>query len=216
MLVRGDGSTLGTIGGGGIEEETVVSAMRVISSGIHETLEFQMTEDYGYACGGSMSIFIEPHGWNPLLVMIGAGHVGQAVTSLAGKCGFRVAVVDERPELLNRELLPDASEILCISAEDSFKQLNPGSRSFVVIATPGHLHDFAAVRASLATETGFIGLLGSRRKRETLFKTLEEEGYDPSDISRIVTPVGLDIGAETPEEIAVSIVSQLISLRRRG
>lgn len=214
MLVRSDGSTLGSVGGGRIEKETVAAAREVLSGGEPRTLEFILTEEYGYACGGAMSVFVEPQGRRPLLVMFGAGHVGQAVTSLAHGCGFRVIVVDDRPGCALQSLLPDADEIICAAVGDSFGRLRLDGESLVVIATPGHKHDFDAVRGCLASTAGFIGLLGSRRKRETLLKILEEEGFDAVQRARVVTPVGLEIGAQTPEEIAVSIVGQLIAVRR--
>jgi xanthine dehydrogenase accessory factor len=160
-----------------------------------------------------MSVFVEPQGRRPLLVMFGAGHVGRAVSALAHDCGFRLMVVDERPDCAVPSLLPGADEIVCAPVAEAFGRLTLDRESFVVIATPGHLHDFDAVRGCLASEAGFIGLLGSRRKRETLLKTLEKEGFDDAQRARVVTPVGLDIGAQTPEEIAVSIVGQLIKIR---
>jgi len=185
-----------------------------MAEGEAHSLEFALTEEYGYACGGSMSLFIEPLGRSPLLVMFGAGHVGRAVTSLAHACGFRVTVVDERPDWAEAALLPGARQVVCARVSDSFRHLQLDKESFVVIATPGHVHDFDAVRGCLATEAGFIGLLGSRRKRETLLQTLEQEGFDAGQRARIVTPVGLEIGAQTPEEISVSIIAQMIALRR--
>jgi len=214
MLIRSDGRTLGTVGGGRIELETMAAASVALISGDTQTLEFVLTEEYGYACGGRMTVFIEPQGRRPLLVMFGAGHVGRALTAVAHGCGFRVTVVDERPDWADPALLPGADRVICTPVTDAFNSLTLDRESFVVIATPGHLHDFAAVRGCLSTEAGFIGLLGSRRKRETLLQTLETEGYDAGQRTRIVIPVGLDIGAQTPEEIAVSIVAQLISLRR--
>ena len=213
MLVRGDGSALGTVGGGRIEQETMAAARMALSSGEACTLEFFLTEEHGYACGGSMSVFVEPQGRRPLLVMFGAGHVGRAVARLAHGCGFRVVVVDDRPDCAVPGLLTGADEVICAPLAEAFGRLRLERESFAVIATPGHLHDFEAVRGCLACEAGFIGLLGSRRKREALLGLLEEEGYDAPQRSRITTPVGLDIGAQTPEEIAVSIVGQLIAIR---
>ncbi|MFZ3208990.1 MAG: XdhC family protein, partial [Geobacteraceae bacterium] len=120
----------------------------------------------------------------------------------------------ERPDCALPALLPGADEIVCAPVGEVFGQLKLNRESFAVIATPGHMHDFAAVRGCLATEAGFIGLLGSRRKRETLLKALEDEGVNAAQQARVLTPVGLDIGAQTPEEIAVSIVGQLIAIRR--
>jgi xanthine dehydrogenase accessory factor len=213
MLVRSDGSSLGTVGGGRIEKETTEAAGMALNDGEARTLEFILTEEHGYACGGSMSVFVEPQGRRPLLVMFGAGHVGRAVTALAHGCGFRVVVVDDRPDCAVPVLLPGADEIICSPVTDAFGRLRLDRESFAVIATPGHLHDFDAVRGCLAGEAGFIGLLGSKRKRETLLKNLGDEGFDSDQLARVVTPVGLDIGAQTPEEIAVSIVGQLIALR---
>ena len=178
MLVRGDGSSLGSVGGGRVEKETIEAALKALSCcGEPETLEFVLTEENGFACGGSMSVFVEPQGRRPLLVMFGAGHVGRAVSALAHGCGFRVVVVDERPECAADDLLPGADEILCSPVREAFGRLMLDRESFVIIATPGHLHDFEAVRGCLATEAGFIGLLGSRRKREALLQTLTEEGF---------------------------------------
>jgi len=214
MLVRSDGTALGTVGGGRVEQETIAAAQASILDGEARALEFVLTEENGYACGGRMTVFVEPQGRRPLLVMFGAGHVGRAVTALAHGCGFRVVVVDERPDCATAALLPGADEVICAPVAEAFGRLKLDRESFAVIATPGHLHDFAAVRGCLATNTGFIGLLGSRRKKETLLKTLEDEGFDAGQRERIVTPVGLAIGAQTPEELAVSIVGQLIAVRK--
>jgi xanthine dehydrogenase accessory factor len=214
MLVRNDGSFLGTVGGGRVEKESVEAALAALADETPRILEFVLTEENGFACGGSMSVYIDPQGHRPLLVMFGAGHVGRAVTSLAHGCGFRVVVVDERPECATGELLPGADQVICMPVLDAFAGLHPGPEDYVIIATPGHHSDFDAVRGCLATRVGFIGLLGSRRKKEALLKTLEEEGFDADQRERVITPVGLDIGAQTPAEISVSIVGQLIAIRK--
>jgi len=124
-------------------------------------------------------------------------------------------VVDERPECATREELPCADQLVVAPVSEAFGQLQLNAESFVVVATPGHLSDFDAVRGALASEARFIGLLGSRCKKEALFKTLTEEGFTDEQRARVVTPVGMEIGAETPEEIAVSIVGQLVQERRK-
>jgi len=214
MLVRGDGSLLGSVGGGRVEKEAVEAALTALADETPRLLEFTLTEENGFACGGSMSVYIEPQGHRPLLVMFGAGHVGRAVTSLAHGCGFRVVVVDERPECAIEALLPGADQVICLPVQEACGRLQPGAEDYVIIATPGHHGDFDAVRGCLATRAGFIGLLGSRRKRETLLKILEDEGFAAEQRERVITPVGLDIGARTPEELAVSIIGQLIARRR--
>ena len=214
MMVRSDGSLLGTVGGGRVETESVEAALSALTDETSRLLDFVLTPENGFVCGGSMTVFIEPQGRRPLLVMFGAGHVGRAVTALAHGCGFRVIVMDERPDCATEALLPGADEVICMPVSESFARLQLDPEDHVIIATPGHLSDFDAVRGCLATRAGFIGLLGSRRKREALLETLEAEGFDADQRDRIVTPVGLDIGARPPEEIAVSIVGQLIDVRR--
>src|SRR5512138_2928476 len=152
MLVRSDGNFLGTVGGGRVEKESVEAALIALADKSPRMVEFVLNAENGFACGGSMSIYIEPQGRRPLLVMFGAGHVGRAVTSLAHGCGFRVVVVDERPECATDKLLPGADLIICRPVPDAFDRLQLGPEDFVIIATPGHLSDFDAVRGCLATE----------------------------------------------------------------
>lgn len=215
MLVRNDGSLMGSVGGGRVEKETVAASRVALAEGTPGNLLFTLTEEHGFACGGSMAVYIEPQGMRPLLVLFGAGHIGRAVAPLARGCGFRVTVIDDRAEQVTGAGVPGADRVICAGVAEAFRGLVLDDDSFVVIATPGHLADFDAVRLCLGSDAGFIGLLGSRRKRETLMQRLTEEGFDAGQRGRIVTPVGLDIGARTPEEIAVSIVGQLIALRKR-
>lgn len=215
MLVLSDGKSLGSVGGGRVEKETIEASLTALSVGETWTLEFVLTEDNDFACGGNMTIFVEPHGKRTLLVVFGGGHVGRAVSALAHGCGFRVVVVDGRADCAIDELLPGVDEIICTPVKEALDQLLLDRESIVIIATPSHLYDFDVVRGCLATSAGFIGLLGSRRKREDLLQILAEEGFDESQRERVITPVGVEIGAQTPEEIAVSIVAQLIQLKRR-
>lgn len=215
MLLKSDGGILGSVGGGRVEGETIQAARLAMAEGTPRTLSFVLTAEYGYACGGSMTVHVEPHASAQQLVMFGAGHVGRATAALAKGCGFRVTVVDERPEWANRDEHPTADELLCCPLGEAFGRLKLDGDSCVIIATPGHVQDFDAVRGALGSGAGFIGLLGSRRKRETLLALLEQEGFSPEQRARVTTPVGLEIGAQTPQEIAVSIVGQLIR-RRRG
>jgi len=214
MLIRGDGTTLGTVGGGRVEAETIQAALAAMTNGVPLTLPFELTEEHGFVCGGTLRIYIEPHGNSRRLVMFGGGHVGKAVTELAAGCGFHVTVVDERPEMASRQSIPSAADVICSDADKAFVALTVTEETAIVIATTGHDLDFQAVRGALRTRAGFIGLLGSRRKREVLLQTLEREGFSEEDRARVITPVGLPIGAETPAEIAVSIVAQLVRERR--
>jgi xanthine dehydrogenase accessory factor len=214
LLLRRDGSTLGTVGGGRVESETIEAARAALREGTPRTLPFVLSEEHGYACGGAMTVYVEPHASAHRLMLFGAGHVGKAVAALAQGCGFRVTVVDERPECLTPEQFSGAEELILEPIGSARQRSRLDDGPYVVIATPAHVTDFAAVRYALGTKACFIGLLGSRRKKEALLRTLEEEGYPPAERARVVTPVGVEIGAETPEEIAVSIVGQLIQERR--
>lgn len=215
MLVREDGSTLGTVGGGRVELEVIEAALASLQSGTPRTLTFTLTEEYGHVCGGRLLVYIEPLRPAPHLLIAGAGHVGQALTTTARAAGFRVTVADDRPDYATPERLPDADEVHQGEFAELLGRLPVGAGSCIVITTTGFEKDFAAARAALATPARFIGMIGSKRKKEVLVQTLAAEGYAAADIGRLTIPVGLAIGAETPAEIAVSIVAQLIQDRRR-
>jgi xanthine dehydrogenase accessory factor len=214
MLVREDGSILGTIGGGKVELEVIAASLEVLAGGVPRTVPFTLTEENGHVCGGSLLVYIEPNAIRPRLLVIGAGHVGGALTSAAKFAGFQVYIADDRPEYANRDRLPDADGIFAGGAADFLTELEVTAADAVVITTTGFETDFTAVRAALATPARYIGVIGSRHKREVLMQTLAGGEFAPEDLDRIVIPVGLAIGAETPAEIAVAIVAQLIAARR--
>jgi xanthine dehydrogenase accessory factor len=166
-------------------------------------------------CGGKVLVYIEPLIPEPTLIILGAGHVGKALSGVAKFAGFKVKVVDDRQEYANRENIPDADEVMVNDFRSVFPRLAAGRGTYIVIATRGHNHDLDALKSALRTGASYIGLMGSRRKRALLFRTLKDEGFSTEDISRVITPVGLSIGSVTPEEIAISIMAQIIE-RRRG
>ncbi|WP_298266461.1 XdhC family protein [Geobacter sp.] len=214
MLVRHDGTTLGTVGGGRVELETVAAALAAIHEGRPRTVAFTLTEEHGHVCGGRVLVYVEPSASRPRLIIAGAGHIGKALARAASFAGYRVTVADDRPGYADREELPGADEVLTGEYDGLFERIAVDGTTAVVIATTGFEKDFAAVRGALRTPAPFIGLIGSARKREALLRTLADEGYPPEEIGRVTIPVGLAIGAETPEEIAVSIVAQFIERRR--
>ncbi len=214
MLVRSDGSILGTIGGGSVELETIEAALVAIRNGLPCTIPFTLTEEYGHVCGGRLLVYIEPAGLATNLLIVGAGHVGRALASTGKLAGFRVTVTDDRPDFAKREQLPDADEVHLGESTELLGRLRVTTGTAIVIATTGFDKDFAAVRAALRTPARYIGLIGSARKREVLMRTLAEEGFQPEEVRRINIPVGLAIGAETPAEIAISVIAQLIQQRR--
>ncbi len=217
MLVRDDGTTMGTLGGGCIEAEVVQNSLMVIKDGSARTVPFNLTEkDGGLVCGGKILVFIEPIVPEPHLVILGAGHVGKALSSVAAFSGFRVTVVDDREEYANRKNLSRANDVIVSDFASVFSKVPVDKKTYLVIATRGHNHDLDALKAGLKTEACYIGLLGSRRKRALLFKMLREEGFSDHDIQRVIIPVGIPIGSVTPEEISISIVAQIIEQRRRN
>jgi len=215
MLIRDDGSILGSLGGGCIEAEVIQASRKAMKDGSPLTMPFELTEKHGgLVCGGKVLVYIEPVIPDPRVVILGAGHVGKALSKVAVFSGFRVTVVDDRQEYANRDNIPDASDIIVTDFDNVFSKVAADRDTYLVIATRGHNHDLDALKAALKTEARYIGLMGSKRKRALLFKTLREEGFSQTDIDRVITPVGLPIGSVTPEEIAISIMAQIIKYRR--
>lgn len=158
--------------------------------------------------------FLQPVGALKEVLVVGAGHVGQALAMLCPFVGFRTVIIDDRSEFANRERFPEADDIrVQESLEDCFAGLNITEDSYVVIVTRGHACDRSALARSLRTGAGYIGMIGSKTKRDTIYKSLLEKGFSPEDINRVHSPIGLPIGAQTPAEIAVSILAELIAER---
>jgi len=215
MLVREDGSTVGTLGGGCIEEKIRNLALLAMEDEETRIVPFDLSgAEGGLVCGGDLVVFVEPLLPPFQLVIIGAGHVGSALTRAARLAGYRTTVIDDRKEFANPESLPDAEEILVNDFSDPLQGVRVRGNTGIVIATRGHTHDLEAAKASLKTRAGYIGLVGSRRKRAVIASALAEAGFPGNEIGRIIVPVGIPIGSETPEEIAISIIAQIIAYRR--
>lgn len=220
MLVRDDGSIAGTIGGGCVEAEVWQAAREVISSEKSQTLRFDLNQDpkydTGLVCGGTLEIFIEPVLPTPLLYIFGAGHVSLELYKTARNAGFDVIVMDDRDMYANRERFPEARQVIAEDFDEGLKKLSPGESSYIVIATRGHRDDMRVLRWAVQTPARYIGMIGSKRKAITVYRELLKEGLKPELFDRVHSPVGLDIGAITPEEIAVSIAAELIGMRRHA
>jgi xanthine dehydrogenase accessory factor len=217
MLVRDDGSSVGTLGGGCLEADVVQYALMAMKDEKPRTIPFELNEkDGGLVCGGTVLVYIEPELVDPRVVILGAGHVGKAVASLAKFSGFRVVVADDRPEHANRDNIPDAHEIVVHEFGTIFSRMHVDRGTYLLVATRGHNHDLDAVKAALKTDASYVGLLGSRRKKGLLMNALRAAGFSQEDIARVIIPVGIPIGSVTPEEIAVSIMAQIIQHRREN
>lgn len=219
MLVRDDGSIVGTIGGGVAELEVIQIAREVIEREKPQTISFNLTQrpgiDAGMVCGGSLDIFVEPIVPSPVLYVFGAGHCGLATYRAALSVGFEVVVIDDREAFANRERFPDAKAIIVAELDVAVLQLVPNPSSYIVSLTPGHMTDMRVLRWALGTQARYIGMMGSRRKVTGIFQELQKEGFPPESFAKVHAPIGLDIGADNPEEIAISIVAELVACRRR-
>ncbi len=214
MLVAADGATRGTIGGGAIEREGIGEALRLLAAGGTSTvLRRHLTQELGMCCGGEMSLFLEVVAPNPRLLLFGAGYIAQPLAALAAGCGFRVTVVDERPEWAVAERFSSA-EVVCRAPEEFLAALPTDSSDYAVVVTHDHALDQKLVERLLARPLAFTGMIGSIPKQRKFALRLRARGFSDADIARLRTPLGVAIGANTPEEIAVSAMAEIIAVRR--
>ena len=220
MLVRDDGSIAGTIGGGCVEAEVWQAAREAMEEEKPRSLSFNLNNnpryDTGLVCGGTLEVFIEPVLPPALLYIFGAGHIAYSLCKVARIAGFDVIVIDDRDSYASRERFPDAREIIAEDFERVTRQLHVPDSAYIVIVTRGHRDDMKVLRWAIQRNTRYLGMIGSRRKTIAIYRELEREGIPAEKFAGIHAPVGLDIGAVTPEEIAVSIVAEMIGVRRRA
>ena len=219
MLVYKNGNFIGSVGGGGLEHRVLDEAWMAITDGQPRLLEYNMTDpargDVG-VCGGQVEVFVEPILPPPMLVVIGGGHVGKAVAHLAKWLGFRVAVSDDRTEFCTLEANPDADEFYACPMAELPQHLNITRQTYLVLTTRGNDVDVPGLPALLDSAAGYIGVIGSRRRWSLTVKALNEQGIPDDKLTRVHSPIGIGIGAETPEEIAVSIMAEVLMLRGGG
>jgi xanthine dehydrogenase accessory factor len=218
MVVYADGRIVGTIGGGCVEAEMTWRARQVIETRRVEMASYDLTPDQagedGLVCGGRMQVFIEPIEGVPTLCIFGAGHVAQPLARMAKAVGFRVEVADDRVKFANRARFPEVDLLVVDSFAEASAQLTLGRNSYAVVVTRGHKGDAEALQAALGRDLRFVGLLGSRPKMVHILADLEQRGVPPSELARVHCPLGIEIGATSPEEIAVSILAEMIAVRR--
>ena len=220
MLVRDDGSIVGTIGGGCVEAEVWQAAREVMEEEKPRSLTFNLNNDpkydTGLVCGGTLEIFIEPVLPPALLYIFGAGHVAYNLYKVAQIAGFDVIVVDDRESYANPERFPDAREIIADDFDAVTKRLVIPESAYIVIVTRGHRDDMRVLRWAVNANARYLGMIGSRRKTIAIYKELERQGVSAEKFQQVHAPVGLEIGAVTPEEIAVAIVAEMIAARRHS
>jgi xanthine dehydrogenase accessory factor len=218
LLVREDGSIMGTVGGGCVEGEVWAAAREVIETEKPKHLTFSLGQDAAYdnglICGGQLNIFVEPVIPQPRAYIFGGGHVSKSISQVATLAGFATVIIDDREAFANKERFPEAEETYADEYESVFAKLDITSSSYLIIVTRGHRDDMRVLRWAVGTPARYISMIGSKRKTISVIHELEKEGFDRASFERIFAPMGLDIGAESPEEIAVSVVAEMIAVRR--
>ena len=214
MVIRHDGSIVGTVGGGTVEATVVGDALDLMTGRRTANRTYKLRDpaagDHG-VCGGTMTVYLEPYMAPSTIYIIGAGHVGRAVADLAAWVGYRTVVIDDRAELVEEDALPKADVRFAGTAEDGLAAHPPGPADAIVVVTRSHELDARITPTLLDTDAGYIGVMGSRRRWTLTRKALGDDGLSSEALDRIHNPIGLDIGAESVEEIAVSILSEVIS-----
>lgn len=218
MLVYPDGKTAGTIGGGAVERVVVEKAIELCGSGEPTTFTFSLEKEAeqkeNMLCGGEMTFFLEPLGYAQHLHIFGGGHCGLALAQCAAHAGFVIHVYDDRPEIVSSDRFPHAASLQCDEYAKMSAHLRCDENDYIAIMTQGHIADEIVLENVLKSGAKYIGMMASTRKRKEVFSHLSDKGISDDVLKRIHSPIGVDINAETPEEIAVSIVAELISVSR--
>lgn len=217
MIVYADGGSKGTVGGGAAELLAIRDAKECIASGRNAFREYDLNtpaSETGMACGGRLSVLIEAFVTRPLLVMCGAGHVGGAVMKLASFLGFETLLIDDRGESVIADKIALADRFIQVSDfEKDIRAMTLPAGCYAVIATHGHSFDGAALAGMLTKKCAYVGMIGSSQKIAALFGKLSEKGVTQKQLDSVYTPIGLDLGGETPEEIAVSILAEILMVK---
>lgn len=218
MLVYSDGRFIGTVGGGDLEHRVIEEARNALMDGEPRLLHYNMSDpsrgDPG-VCGGQVEVFVDPIMPPAAVVVVGGGHVGKSVAHLAKWLGFRVVVSDDRPEFCSPEVVPEADAFYVCPMAELPDRLKIDHRTFLILTTRGSSVDVEGLPALLATKAGYIGIIGSKRRWATTVKELTSRGIPPEKITFVHSPIGLELQAETPNEIAVSILAEIMMVRAK-
>ena len=218
LLVREDGSMVGTIGGGCTEAEVWNAAREVMETEKPRMLSFNLGQDAAYdqglICGGQLNVYVEPILPIPTCYIFGAGHISKSLSKVATLAGFRTIIVDDRDNYANRERFPEAAEVHADEYETVFPKLEVNEASYIIIVTRGHRDDMRVLRWAAMSPARYIGMIGSKRKTLEVAKHLVKDGIPVEKLLRLHAPMGFDIGAVTPEEIAIAVVGEMINRRR--
>jgi xanthine dehydrogenase accessory factor len=218
MLVKPDGTIIGTIGGGNLEAQVINEAVGVIKQGkpkrLHMSLTAKEAEEAGMICGGDLEVFIEPILTAPTMYIFGGGHISLPLAQMGKLLGFKIAIIDDRAEFASTKRFPEAEMVLAGDFSKAFSKLKIDKTSYIVIVTRGHQNDELVLEWAVGTPAQYIGMIGSQTKVKTVFSHLLAKGVSKGRLDSVYSPIGLEIGAQTPEEIAVSILAEIIKVRR--
>lgn len=217
MLIKKDGSFIGSVGGGGVEHQIQKKAIEVMNSGESQIVHFDLSgrgREAAMICGGQMDVFLEPILSQETLYLFGAGHISQSTAAMAKMLGFGVVVIDPRPEYNNIDRFPNADSLIVEEYGSAFSKLNVDDDSYIIIYTPGHVLDEQCLEFAVSTKARYIGMIGSKKKVIDVRERLSQKGVPPQQLDRVHAPIGIEIGAETPEEIAISILAEIIKVKR--
>jgi len=217
MLIKKDGTFIGSVGGGGVELQVQKKAIEVMNSGESQIVHFDLSgrgREAAMICGGQMDVFLEPILSQETLYLFGAGHISQSTAAMAKMLGFRVVVIDPRPEYNNIDRFPDADSLIAEEYDSAFSKLNVDEDSYIIIYTPGHVLDEQCLEFAVSTKARYIGMIGSKKKVIDVKERLLQKGVSAQQLDRVSAPIGIEIGAETPEEIAISILAEIIKVKR--
>jgi xanthine dehydrogenase accessory factor len=219
MLVLPSGKITGTIGGGAIEYQAIKEALTLMDGNEAKLAHFELTNDdaskEGMTCGGIVDVFLEPIKPFPTLIVFGGGHISFFIAKLGKMLDFRVIILDDRPEFANPERFPEVDETIAGDMAAAKDKLNINTSSYIVIVTRGHLNDGQVLEWTAKTNAAYVGMIGSKRKIKMIFEKMLSKGVTQAELTRVHTPIGLEIGAETPEEIAVAIMAEIIQVKNR-
>lgn len=216
LLIETSGERLGTLGDAALDELAVAHAPAALQQHLRATLYDGGERLSDRTIAGATSLYVEVVESRPVFLVVGAGHVGKAICTLAKFLDFQVAVLDDREDFADPELLPDADQVICDDFERAIDAFPIGPNTHIVMVTRGHRQDELSLRRVLGRGARYVGMIGSKRRTATVLEHLAEEGFDRDELDRVRTPIGLDIGAETPEEIAVSVLAEVIMLNNGG
>lgn len=220
MLIREDGTMVGTIGGGCTEAEVWQAARDVMDAERPRMLEFNLGQeaayDNGLICGGQLNVYVEPVLPVPRALIFGAGHISKSLSKVATLAGFATTVIDDRETYANRERFPEAVDVLADEYDNVFPMLPANDAVYAIIVTRGHRDDMRVLRWAVEQPLRYVGMIGSKRKTLEVAKHLHRDGIPLERLARIHSPMGLSIGAVTPEEIAVAVVAEMICRRRNS